>query len=104
MLGRVTVYVDSEVITSFQGDLEQWRRRDEFRVPRSKLIQTEIGKLPEPQLTPLKTITLKLQAQLLGDIIGEPYICLFFYNYDNPTQKQMSLDVAMAHGQMRKIL
>ena len=114
MFGRVTIYVDSEVVTSFQGELDQWKYRREFRVPRIGPMQTEIGKSPEPQLVPLKTISLKIKASLVGTVVKvpmsnemiceEPYLCLFCYNYDNPTQKQMYLDVTMARGQMRNIL
>ncbi|KKN76202.1 hypothetical protein LCGC14_0372280 [marine sediment metagenome] len=104
MFGRVTIYVDSEVVTSFKGDLDQWMYRHEFKVARhAALPQYGVGDIPEPQLTTHRTLTLKLQAQLLGSN-PEPYICLFFYNYDNPTEKQMGLDVAMAQGQMRNIL
>ena len=103
MFGRVTVYVDSEVVTSFQGDLEQWKHREEFKVPRIAPTQTEVGMTPEPQLVPHKTLTLKVLAQLLG-AFPQPYICLFCYNYDNPTERQMGMDVAMAQGQMRNIL
>ena len=104
MLGRVTIYVDSEVVTSFKDELEMWRHRTHFEIARYPEPQYGVSEVPEPQLTTLKTITLQLQAQLLGDIIGEPYICLFFYNYDNPTKKQMDLDVNIAEGQMRKML
>jgi len=103
MLGRVTIYVDSEVITSFQDELEMWRNRIDFEITRPPKPVYEICDSPEQQVSPIKTIILKLQAQLLGTF-PEPYICLFFYNYDNPTQKQMGLDVAMAQGQMKNIL
>lgn len=104
MFGRVTIYVDSEVITSFQGELEYWQYREEFNVPRIGPLQTEIGKTPEPQLVPFKTISLKVVANLHGNYMGIPYLCLFCYNYDNPTEKQMDLDVMIARGQMRNIL
>lgn len=105
MFGRVTIYVDSEVVTSFQGELEQWKYRREFRVPRIGPMQTKVGKSPEPQLVPLKTITLKIEANLYGySLFGADYLCLFCYNYDDPTMKQMELDVMMARGQMRNIL
>lgn len=113
MFGRVTIYVDSEVITSFQGDMDFWKYREEFNVPRIGPMQTEIGKAPEPQLVPHKFISLKILAQLAGTVhkmalngacCDVQYLCLFCYNYDNPTQKQMYLDVCMARGQMRNIL
>jgi len=104
MFGRVTVYVDSEVITSFNGDLDQWQYRQEFRVPRIAPIQVKVGKSPKPQLVPHKTITLKVVARLVGFVDGVPYVCLFCYNYDDPTPKQEWLDVCMARGQMRNML
>jgi len=103
MQGRVTIYVDSELITSFQADLEQWKGRQTFEIARQPLPQYGIGEPPDPQLNTIKTISLKLFAQLIG-AFPEPYICLFFYNYDNPTDKQMQLDVTIAQGQMRNIL
>jgi len=112
-LGRVTIYVDSEVVTSFNGILEQWMHREKFIVPRLQPVQTKVGDTPEPQLIPHKTIELKIHAQLMGTVLQLPldrspykeqYICLFCYNYNNPTEKQMYLDVMMARGQMRNIL
>lgn len=104
MLGRVTIYVDSEVITSFQGELEQWQWKEEFRVPRLGPAQLEMDDAPEPQLVPHKFISLKIVANLHGNYMGIPYLCLFCYNYDNPTEKQQWLDVCMARGQMRSML
>jgi len=104
MFGRVTIYVDSEVATSFQGDLDQWKYREKFKVPHIGPKQVSVEETPEPQLVPHKTITLKVSANLVGFIDGVPYLCLFCYNYDNPTVKQEWLDVNMARGQMRNLL
>ena len=104
MIGRVTIYVDSDIVTSFEGNVEDWQHRINFEIPRKPQTQLSLGDTPEPQLTPLETITLNLEALLNGNIMGYPYICLFYYNYDNPTQKQIELDVEIATGQMRNIL
>lgn len=103
MIGRIVIFIDSEVKTSFKAEVNEWVNRCEFKIPRAAL-QLEVGETPTPQLEPLKYITLHTAAQLLGDIIGEPYICLFFYNYDNPTMKQIELDVQIAKGMMMNSL
>lgn len=99
MIGKVVIFIDSEVKTSFKAEVNEWVNRYEFKIPRAAL-QLEVGDTPAPQLEPLKYITLHTAAQLVGDIIGEPYVCLFFYNYDNPSGKQIELDVARATGMM----
>lgn len=104
MLGRITIYVDSEIVTSFVSELDEWYYRQSFIIPRLHKLQLAVGHTPEAQVLPLKTLLLKVSANLYGNVNGIFYLCLFCYNYDDPTLKQEQLDVQMAQGQMRNLL
>ena len=108
MRGIITVYVDSEVVASFQGEHDYWMRKETFEIPRQPELQLVVRDTPEPELNTMKTITLYIDAVLAGKVTqgGEVkcYLCVFCYNYDNPTAKQMELDIQMARGYMRRTL
>ena len=87
--GTVRIMIDGKIFSADKGDLIEWRHKDRLRV----IISSDVSKVrgsSESGPTESKEITLALKARDEGVTKeNEPYLHLFYYYNDRPTDKEV---------------
>ena len=87
--GTVRIIIDGKIYSTHKGNLMEWRHKDRLKV-RNASNTFEIKNSTEPESVQHKEVILSLKGRDEGTTKNhEPYLHLFYYQYDRPTDKEV---------------
>jgi len=87
--GTIRIIIDGKIFSVNKGNLMEWRHKDCLKIT-IKPDTTKVRDSFEPEPAKSKEITLALKARDEGVTKeNEPYLHLFYYYYDRPTDKEV---------------
>ena len=87
--GTVRIIIDGKIYSTHKGNLMEWRHKDRLKV-RNTSNTFEIKNSTEPESVQHKEVVLSLKGRDEGTTKNhEPYLHLFYYQYDRPTDKEV---------------